>query len=800
VTIRSRKVARDLIGNPARTILVVVAIAIGLTGLSTTLRSRAIFTANLADELAVANPSSATLLSEGADQAVVTAVASRDDVADAEGRIVVFVRIEVDDELRPLRLEIREDLAGSPIDRIRPEQGAWPPPSGTIVLERSSTKAAGLGVGDAATITDPTGASHELSVAATAHDSSIVSGELVDQVIFAYTTVGTWEQLGLPGGFNEIALTVGEPSLERDEIADVAASAAEEVMARGVPVLGIRVPPPGLHVLDNVISSLLLILGALGVMSLVLAGFLVFNTVSATVARQMPQIGVMKAIGASRRDVLVLYLAMVAAYGVMALLIAVPAGALAARYLTQQLGALLNIDINTFAVPAWVWLLEIGAGLVVPLAAALVPILSGTRATVAEVIRGGEGAGAFGTSRIDRALARVHGLPESLRYAARNTFRRPLRLLLTVGALSVAGAILITVLTLRSSLLTTVDSIAAYWQQDVTVDLQQPIPLEDLDALVRSAGADHVEGWMIATASVVRPDGQEATEQTTVFGVPPDSSFIDPTLMDGRWLAQTDEVPVVINVDVAANEPGVSIGDELVLRVGSTDTSWQVIGIATTQLVAPGEPRPAAPIAYVPYDELAAAVGGAGAANRLVVSGTAHDAAAQTALANAVDDELRDAGVGVQAVDTAFRMQEQVERLTTPILVLLTAMAVLFAIVGGLGLLGTMSLNVLERTSEFGVVRAVGATGRSVLSIVLVEGLTVAALAWLAGSLLAVPLGWVMGHAVGVSFIKVPLDFSFALIGVVVWLAMAAALAVIASWVPARNASRLSVRDAIAYE
>ena len=57
-----------------------------------------------------------------------------------------------------------------------------------------------------------------------------------------------------------------------------------------------------------------------------------------------------------------------------------------------------------------------------------------------------------------------------------------------------------------------------------------------------------------------------------------------------------------------------------------------------------------------------------------------------------------------------------------------------------------------------------------------------------------------MGRAVGVSFIKVPLEFRFASIGVAAWLVLAVVVAMIASWVPARNASRLSVRETIAYE
>ena len=797
---RSSKVVRELLGNKARTVLVVAALAIGLTGLSTTLFARAIFTSNLDAEIAAINPSSATILTEGADTDAVELVDVRDDTAGAVGRQVAFGRIQVGDELRPLRVVIQPDfLGGQAIDRIRPEDGSWPPPPGTIALERSSLDASGLAIGDTATVVDPTGGSHELAVSGTAYDLTVVSGKLVDQVVFAYVTDDTWQQMGQTLAFNEIVFTVADDPLDEAHIADVAQQAADEVAAEGFAVNGITIPPPGEHVLDNVVSSLLLILGALGLLSLVLSAFLIFNTVSAMLARQRSQIGVMKAVGASRRDVLTLYLLTIGALAVLSLLVAVPAGALAGRLLTNQLGALLNIDVHRFAAPAWVWIVMLSVGLAVPLLAALGPILSGTRATVAEAIRGSE-SGVFGTSRIDRALARLGRLPTSLRYAARNTFRRKARLALTVVALSLGGAILVTVMTLRSSLFETVDSIEAYWQQDVTVDLQGPEPFADVERAVASTDelAD-VEGWLIVPSSVVRPDGGESGAQTIVFGVPPDSAFIDATMVAGRYLEADDE-GVVVNVDVRANEPGLSVGDDITLRIGDTEVTREVVGISTTQLVAPGEPRPAAPIAYAPYEQLDAGLGSTGLVNRLVVSGTAHDAAAQVDLAARVEASLGASQIPVRAVDTRSAMRAQVERLTTPILLMLSAMAVVFALVGGLGLLGTMSLNVLERTTEFGMVRSVGATGGTVLSIVLVEGLTVAGLSWALGSLMAVPMGWVMAQSVGVSFIKVPLEFRFAPIGVALWLAMAVVVAIVSSWLPARGASRLSVRDAIAYE
>ncbi len=801
MNVRARKITRDLSSNPARTLLVVLGIAIGLAGLSTTLRARAIFTENLSATLAAVNISSATLATSGADDQIVATLVERDDISAAEGELVTLGRIRVGDGFRPLRLVVVNDPASMKVDRLRPEAGSWPLPDGDLALERSSIDATGLSIGDSVTVTDVFGGTHDLRVEATVYDATIVSGRLVDQVIFGYMSSATWQSLGLPAGFNQIAFTVTDGRQDEDHISDVARRARDQIIKAGFPVTGTTIPPPGRHVLDNVISSLLLILGALGVLALVLSGFLVVNTVTAMMVRQKRQIGVIKAVGGSRGDITVVYISTVAVYGLLALVVGIPIGAVAARSVTRQMGTLLNIDINRLVVPAWVWLAEIAVGLVVPILAALGPILSGTKATVAETIRDAGESTAFGEASIDRWLARRQRMPSSLRYAARNTFRQKARLLLTVVALALGGSILITVLSLRSSLVASVDSIADYWRQDVTIDLGEPTSFDELQTVIRSnAGVTGLEGWLTMPSSVVRPDGHDAGEETVVFGVPPGSAFIQPTLIEGRWLEPGDRNVVVVNVDVAANEPGTAQGDALTLRVGGLETIWDVVGVSTTQLVAPGQPRPSTPIAYVPYQSLAAALGIPGTTNRLVVAGVTHDANAQSVLADELDADLTAAGVGVQAVSTRSGMRSQVERLTNPILYLLAAMAALFALVGGLGLLSTMTLNVLERSKEFGVVRAVGATGRTVLSIVLVEGLSVAFLSWLLGSVLAVPLGWAMDNAVGVRFIKVPLQYRFAPLGVLAWLAIAMLVAIVASWVPARHASRLSVREAIAYE
>jgi putative ABC transport system permease protein len=111
-----------------------------------------------------------------------------------------------------------------------------------------------------------------------------------------------------------------------------------------------------------------------------------------------------------------------------------------------------------------------------------------------------------------------------------------------------------------------------------------------------------------------------------------------------------------------------------------------------------------------------------------------------------------------------------------------------------------MSINVLERTKEIGMMRAIGATGRTVRRMVVVEGGLVALLSWILGTLLAYPISQMLSRSVGLSFLQTPLSYRFAPEGALIWLVAVLALAAIASLLPARDASRVSVRDVLAYE
>jgi putative ABC transport system permease protein len=111
-----------------------------------------------------------------------------------------------------------------------------------------------------------------------------------------------------------------------------------------------------------------------------------------------------------------------------------------------------------------------------------------------------------------------------------------------------------------------------------------------------------------------------------------------------------------------------------------------------------------------------------------------------------------------------------------------------------------MGMNVLERTREIGVMRAIGAENGAIYQLVVVEGLLIGLISWALSILVAIPITQLLDNRLGDSLLTVPLVYSLSGAGIVIWLGVVLVLAAVASSLPARNAVRLTVRDVLAYE
>jgi putative ABC transport system permease protein len=130
----------------------------------------------------------------------------------------------------------------------------------------------------------------------------------------------------------------------------------------------------------------------------------------------------------------------------------------------------------------------------------------------------------------------------------------------------------------------------------------------------------------------------------------------------------------------------------------------------------------------------------------------------------------------------------------------LLIMSLLMAVVGSIGLMGTMSLNVMERTREIGVMRAIGASNRAIMNMVIIEGVLIGVVSWVLAALVAVPISKVMSDVMSVAIFNTPATFTYTPLGVLIWLGMVSLLSMLASVLPARGAARLTIREVLAYE
>jgi putative ABC transport system permease protein len=802
---RWRKVLRDLWGNKTRTVLVVLSIAIGVFAVGMIVSTQIIMSDDLSVSYNATDPANAELYPAPFDEELVQVVRRMEGVREAEGRRSVSVRLKVGpDEWRTLRLDAIHDYDDMRVHKLAPEpvlsevegSGAWPPPKRELLVERASLPLTNAEVGDTVVIETPDGKQRQMRIAGLAHDMNKEPASFSGRV-YGYITFDTLEWLGFSRDFNQLHIIVAENETDKEHIQAVADQVQDKIEKSGRTVYWIWIPEPGEHPANEAVEPLMIILGVLGALSLFLSGFLVINTISALMAQQIRQIGIMKAVGARVAQIVQLYVGMVLIFSSLSLVVAVPLGALAAYAFTDYIADLINFDLAGFRIPPQALAFEVAVGLIVPLLAALYPIFSGARITVREALSTyGLGKGHFGKNLIDRLVEEVtsaiRALSRPMRLSLRNTFRRKGRLALTLFTLTLGGAIFIAVLSVHASLLTTLDDALTYWNYDIEVDFAHSHRIPKIEREAMSVpGVVDAESWTGNTARRVRPDGHEGAN-FSIIAPRADTNLIQPKILEGRWLQPDDENAIVVNTYVLKEEPDIKVGDEIVLKIETRETRWRVVGIVKGVMTGP--------IAYANQPYFARVIRFVGRSGGVQIIGERHDSAFQLELAKKVKEHFDSRGLRVSSTETIASIRENVEYQFNIIVVFLTIMAILIAIVGGLGLMGTMSINVIERTREIGVMRAVGASDGSVLKVFMVEGLFIGVLSWLIGAILALPIGKLLSDAVGIAFTDFPLNYTFSTNGALLWLAVVLILAALASFLPARSASRLTVREVLAYE
>ena len=485
------------------------------------------------------------------------------------------------------------------------------------------------------------------------------------------------------------------------------------------------------------------------------------------------------------------YLTIALIYALRSMALAVPSGALAAYLLGIVLLRIFNVAVGAFRLMPEAVGIQVVVGLFVPVLAALVPVIGGARITPHQAISNyGLGAG-FGHNWLDRLVGRIRRLPRPLALSLRNTFRRKARIALTMLTLVLGGVMFMAVLSVGTSFNKTLEVILDDFGFDVLVALRRSYRVTQLiDVAEHVPGVTGAEVWTQMGTQIALPSGEE--REAYVWGIPADSEMFTPRIVSGRALLPEDGRAILLNSKIAADE-GFQVGDEIELTIGEQKSTWTVVGLILNVNNLQRDN-------FVSYDALSREVGIFNRGGLVVVMSEEHDPATHQRLVNDLREAYGARGMESAILQSIAEVRETNKIVFNAIMYLMLAMAVLAAIVGSVGLMSTMTINVIERGREIGVMRAIGATSVSIIGIFIAEGMLLGVLSWLLAVPLSYPGALVLNNLVSNTLFQIPLDFGLSVVGVVGWLAIAVVLSALASLWPAWQATRVSVWEALAYE
>ncbi|MBL0740800.1 ABC transporter permease [Chryseolinea lacunae] len=801
---RYKKVMRDLLSGYAKNAMLVIAMAMGVFGVGAILGGYSVVKREMTANYMGTVPASATLeMEDSLKQGLIDSVRQWPGVSQAERHATVLARMRIDDKWFPLLLFVVDDFEHQRTNIARHVSGEQTPPTGTLLVERTAFVVMHAQEGDSLLVKTRHGEAKALKIVGTVHDAGLAPA-WQEQAGYGYITLSTLRALGEDGGFDQLRILVSEHADSRDHIETKAKEIAIALNARHHGVHEIQIPPPGKHPHQSQMSAVMTIFVMFSFLVLVLASILVGTAVATIMVKHVRQIGVMKTLGANSRQIAVMYLTMVFALCLVALVIAIPLSRVAAAAFYDQIAVLLNLEIRDASIPVWVVAVQVFSGIGIPLLSAAVPVLRGSFISVRKALDN-HGVG----HRPQQQLSWTMKMLSSWKFAGdmfplamRNVFRQRSRLAMTLGLLAAGGAMFMMALNVSEAWEANLSRIYQQRLYDVEFRLNRLHPTDTLLAKLKSIpGVTHVEGWN--SAAVAFSKGNKGVEVTRTYpdkghgsfsmqALPVSTQLLRPDITAGRWLREGQANEVVLNQLATPMLSSVALGDTVSLTVNQHTTAWTVVGFVEDV----GTPA----TAYVSIEAFAKAEDTAGKSNVLRVAYADRSKESTVKNNRLVEALLEKENIGVDATIPVWLLRNAIAGHMKVLVNSLMAMALLMAVVGTLGLMSTMSMNVLERTREIGVMRTLGATPRKIRSLVVWEGVSIGVMSIFLAFALSLLLSAYIGSFIGHMAFRTPLSLQISIVGVVAWVAMVMAGAYVATLYPSKRANTITTREALAYE
>jgi ABC-type antimicrobial peptide transport system permease subunit len=712
--------------------------------------------------------------------------------------------------------------------------GQGPTAAGQVAIDSVSAEAGDLSVGDSVRLVTPTG---EVEADLVGIFRFGTSGNLAGATIAAFDTpTSQGLLLGGEDAFTEID-AVADDGVSQAELA----SAVSQVTGPGVTVrTGDEVADDAAQSFTEDLAFLNIFLAAFGFIALFVGAFLIWNTFSMLTSQRTRELALLRAVGATRGQVIRSVLAEALVVGSVGAALGCLLGFGVVAALKALFGAFgLDLGTTPLAIEASSFLVGVLPGIAFTIVAALFPAFRASRippvaalrddATIPQrslrvraivggvvlvlgvgvLVAGAATAGANGASLVGLGVfltmigvivfsavltapvSRGIGwpLPRTFgtvgRLAVDNAARQPRRSAATASALMI-GLALVSAMTVFAA--STTDSLNAAIDRVigaefiVGTDTQRPFPravadeIEPLDDVAVVSRSTFVEGLV--------DTGEGEPPTTFVTAVDPTNldQVVDLTFTDGS-LGDLGDDGVLVD-RTTAEGADLTVGDTVDFTFATGKGSFDVVGIYEPAGFFSG---------YVLTNQGLESTGVRIGDTFVYVK--AEDGADLDSLRSEIEAVL--AGYPGVTVQSQAELKEQIQSSVNQVLAVIVALLGLAVIIAILGIVNTLYLSVLERTREIGMLRAVGTSRRQVRGMIVLESMVIA----LFGAVLGVALGVGFATALqrtvsdlGINVLSIPW------VSLVLYLVIALVVGALAALWPARRAARLDVLRAVTTE
>ena len=587
---RFAKAWRELTARKARTFFTWCGLVAGLLGFGTVIVAYFWLSNDLTRNFLKTNPANITVETQTLDEDRLDALKALEGVAAVENRLQYRGQMEI----RPERwiqlvLFVVEDFENLRVAKIEGEAGVWPPPKGSLLLERSGKvffrdrlqiTPADDGHPDKMKVI-PTRISMfgdqplDTQIVGLAFDAGMAPSPM-EHMLYGYVTMETFQAWFPHESEARYTITIAENPQDTSAAWQVAWRIDDFFEDAGLPKPSMIVPDAGKHPHQFQLNAILILFAGLAFLAFLLCAVLVVNLINAILAKQLRQIGILKAVGGSRRQVMAVYLGSMVLLGIATSAVAVPMAARMGQGLARGVSRMLNFELLTETLPWWFLPALAALGILLPVLVAWWPVSRAVGSSVRETLRM-EGRGAQKTATLFQ-----NGWPGplSLGLAIRNNLRRPLRFALTVVTLTVGLTFFMAALNVQSSLMQTAKTVEETKKHDLRVRLRAPHPIAE----IRKWGEDfpnveRMEYWMHDGVSVEMEAGRFGNPLALIL-VPEHQQALAPKIIAGHWLDPEFPNGIVVNQKFMNGYPEVRVGGEYNFKIRDTVFSLRIVGVA----------------------------------------------------------------------------------------------------------------------------------------------------------------------------------------------------------------------------